>query len=125
MPSQERTVTALRTALFLLRNLHPFNPLSLKTTYAPSLDIHLYKRRKKSAEFSTSAAPPRRNPRMSTATAKHPGPEPEYGHLVRLTVQACQVAKEAAGAAAEGIATGSSPLLNSLRQREKELDRLD
>ena len=62
---------------------------------------------------------------MSTATAKHPGPEPEYGHLVRLTVQACQVAKEAASAAAEGIATGSTVLLNSLRQREKELDRLD
>jgi phosphate transport system protein len=35
------------------------------------------------------------------------------------------VAKEAAGAAAEGIATGSTALLNSLRQREKELDQLD
>jgi len=56
---------------------------------------------------------------------KSAAPEPAYSHLVRLTVQACQVAKEAAGAAAEGIATGSSPLLNSLRQREKELDRLD
>ena len=56
---------------------------------------------------------------------KSPAPEPEYSHLVRLTVQACQVAKEAAGAAAEGIATGSRALLNSLRQREKELDRLD
>ena len=62
---------------------------------------------------------------MSTAIAKNPAPEPEYGHLVRLTVQACQVAKEAAAAAAEGIATGSTALLNSLRQREKELDRLD
>jgi phosphate transport system protein len=63
---------------------------------------------------------------MSTATAKSPPPEPAYGHLVRLTVQACQVAKEAAGAAAEGIATGGSPaLLNSIRQREKELDKLD
>ena len=62
---------------------------------------------------------------MSTATVKSPPPEPAYGHLVRLTVQACQVAKEAAGAAAEGIATGSPALLNSLRQREKELDRLD
>jgi len=56
---------------------------------------------------------------------KSAAPEPAYSHLVRLTVQACQVAKEAAGAAAEGIATGSGPLLNSLRQREKELDRLD
>jgi phosphate transport system protein len=62
---------------------------------------------------------------MSTATVKSPPPEPTYGHLVRLTVQACQVAKEAAGAAAEGIATGSPALLNSLRQREKELDKLD
>ena len=62
---------------------------------------------------------------MSTAMVKSPPPEPDYGHLVRLTVQACQVAKEAAGAAAEGIATGSTALLNSLRQREKELDKLD
>jgi phosphate transport system protein len=62
---------------------------------------------------------------MSTATVKSPPPEPAYGHLVRLTVQACQVAREAAGAAAEGIATGSPALLNSLRQREKELDKLD
>ena len=61
---------------------------------------------------------------MSTAL-KQPAPEPAYGHLVRLTVQACQVAKEAASAAAEGIATGSSALLNSLRVREKELDKLD
>src|SRR4029077_10525319 len=71
------------------------------------------------------AAPPRRKPRMSTATVKSLPPEPAYGHLVRLTVRACQVAREAAGAAAEGIATGSPALLNSLRQREKELDRLD
>jgi len=63
---------------------------------------------------------------MSTATVKSSlPPEPGYGHMVRLTVQACQVAQEAAGAAAEGIATGSSALLNSIRQREKELDKLD
>ena len=62
---------------------------------------------------------------MSTATVKSVPPEPGYGHLVRLTVRACEVAKEAAGAAAEGIATGSSALLNSIRQREKELDKLD
>jgi phosphate transport system protein len=35
------------------------------------------------------------------------------------------MAKEAAAAAAEGIATGSSTLLNSVRQRERELDTLD
>jgi phosphate transport system protein len=62
---------------------------------------------------------------MSTATVKSLPPEPAYGHLVRLTVKACQVAKEAAGAAAEGIATGAPALLNSIRQREKELDKLD
>jgi phosphate transport system protein len=61
---------------------------------------------------------------MSSAS-KSPAPEPVYNHLVHLTVQACRVAKEAAGAAAEGIATGSTALLNSLRQREKELDQLD
>jgi phosphate transport system protein len=59
------------------------------------------------------------------ATVKSVTPEPSYGHLVRLTVQACQVAKEAAGAAAEGIATGATARLNSIRQREKELDKLD
>jgi phosphate transport system protein len=35
------------------------------------------------------------------------------------------MAKEAAAAAAEGIATGSNALLASLRQRERELDTLD
>jgi len=35
------------------------------------------------------------------------------------------MAKEAAAAAAEGIASGSSTLLNSVRQRERELDTLD
>jgi phosphate transport system protein len=61
---------------------------------------------------------------MSTA-AKTPPPEPAHHHIVRRTVEACHMAKEAAGAAAEGIATGSSALLNSLRQRERELDTLD
>src|SRR5580704_1691693 len=61
---------------------------------------------------------------MSTAT-KHPTPEPAHHYIVRRTVEACHMAKEAAGAAAEGIATGSTALLNSLRQRERELDTLD
>jgi phosphate transport system protein len=61
---------------------------------------------------------------MSTA-AKSPNPEPPHQYLVRRTVEACHMAKEAAGAAAEGIATGSTTLLNSLRQRERELDTLD
>ncbi|HZQ25041.1 MAG TPA: PhoU domain-containing protein [Terriglobales bacterium] len=61
---------------------------------------------------------------MSTAI-KQPSPEPVHTTLVRRTVEACRVAKEAAGAAAEGIATGSATLLNSIRQREKELDTID
>lgn len=62
---------------------------------------------------------------MSTATIKSPVPEPSYAHLVRRTIEACRVAKEAAAAAAEGIATGSAPLLNTIRVREKDLDTLD
>jgi phosphate uptake regulator len=61
---------------------------------------------------------------MSTAI-KSPNPEPAHHYIVRRTVEACHMAKEAAGAAAEGIATGSTALLNSLRQRERELDTLD
>jgi phosphate transport system protein len=97
-----------------------------QTTYSFDLAIHLYNRRKRSNRGNTDAVlSARRGPRMSTATVKSVPPEPGYGHLVRLTVRACEVAKEAAGAAAEGIATGSSALLNSIRQREKELDKLD
>jgi phosphate transport system protein len=62
---------------------------------------------------------------MSTATIKSIESEPSYSHLVQRTIEACRLAKEAAGAAAEGIATGSHPLLGSLREREKELDLID
>lgn len=62
---------------------------------------------------------------MSSASVKSPMPEPSHSQLMRRTLQACQVAKEAAAAAAEGIATGSSALLRSIRQKEKELDTLD
>ena len=62
---------------------------------------------------------------MSTASVSSFPPEPSYTQLVRRTVQACQLAKDAAAAAAEGIATGSAALLNSIRQREKELDAID
>lgn len=61
---------------------------------------------------------------MSTAV-KTPNPEPAHEYLVRRTVEACRLAKEAAGAAAEGIATGSASLLKSLHPRERELDALD
>jgi phosphate transport system protein len=62
---------------------------------------------------------------MSTAHAESLAPEPAHQHIVRRTIEACRVAKEAASTAAEGIATGSSSLLNSLRQRERELDAFD
>src|SRR6201997_4227176 len=58
---------------------------------------------------------------MSTAI-KSPNPDPAHHSIVRRTVEACHMAKEAAGAAAEGIATGSSALLKSFRQRESELE---
>ncbi len=62
---------------------------------------------------------------MSTASIKKPVPEPAHQSIVRRTIEACNLAKDAAATAAEGIATCSSPLLNSLRQRERELDTLD
>jgi len=60
---------------------------------------------------------------MNTAIKNEP--EPAHHYIVRRTVEACHLAKEAAAAAAEGIATGSNSLLNSLRQRERDLDTLD
>jgi phosphate transport system protein len=62
---------------------------------------------------------------MSTALVQSPPPDPAHHHIVQRTIEACHLAKEAAGAAAEGIATGSASLLNSLRQRERELDTFD
>jgi phosphate transport system protein len=61
---------------------------------------------------------------MSTAPQSS-APEPAHHYIVRRTVEACRMAKDAASAAAEGIATGSNTLLASLRQRERELDTLD
>ena len=66
-----------------------------------------------------------RDARMSTAILRSPEPESPYAHLVKRTIEACRVATEAAATAAEGIATASCPLLNTLSEREKELDRLD
>jgi len=62
---------------------------------------------------------------MSTARVESLAPEPAHHLIVRRTVEACRLAKEAAGSAAEGIATGSASLLNSLRQRERDLDTFD
>ena len=60
-----------------------------------------------------------------SASPKSSLPEPASMHLVRRTVEACRVARNAAGAAAEGIATGSLPLFASIRKFEKELDAFD
>jgi phosphate transport system protein len=62
---------------------------------------------------------------MSTARVESVSSESAHRQVVRRTIEACHLAKDAASAAAEGIATGSSALLNSLRQRERELDTLD
>jgi phosphate transport system protein len=61
---------------------------------------------------------------MSTAV-KLPSPEPSWSGLVKRTVEACELAREAAAIAAEGIATGSMSHLNAIRQCEKELDAID
>jgi phosphate transport system protein len=62
---------------------------------------------------------------MSAASLKVPAPEPAWVHLVGRTVEACELAREAAAIAAEGIATGSMSRLNNIRQCEKELDAID
>ena len=62
---------------------------------------------------------------MSSADVMSPSPEDQCARLEEQTLQACQVARMAAGIVAEGIATGVSSLLDGVRQREKELDTLD
>jgi phosphate transport system protein len=62
---------------------------------------------------------------MGAASVKNPEPGLSYAHLVKSTIDACEVAKEAAGIAAEGIATGSTPLLGTIRERERALDKMD
>ena len=62
---------------------------------------------------------------MSSAERLPPSPEEIGAHLQELTLQACLVARIAAGIVAEGIATGVSSLLDGVRQREKELDLID
>jgi phosphate transport system protein len=62
---------------------------------------------------------------MSTASVKTPSPEPSYPDLVKRTIEACELARQAAAIAAEGIATGSMSRLNDIRQCEKDLDAID
>jgi len=62
---------------------------------------------------------------MGTASIKTSSPQPSYRDLVQRTVEACELAREAAAIAAEGIATGSMSRLNAIRQCEKDLDAID
>src|SRR5712671_470354 len=62
---------------------------------------------------------------MSSASLKANAAEPVWTRLIRRTVEACELAREAAAIAAEGIATGSMSRLNNIRQCEKELDAID
>jgi len=62
---------------------------------------------------------------MSTASLKTPSPGPDCAALVKRTVEACELARQAAAIAAEGIATGSMSRLNAIRQCEKDLDAID
>ena len=62
---------------------------------------------------------------MSTASVKMTLPEPSYPDLVKRTVEACELARQAAAIAAEGIATGSMSRLDAIRQCEKDLDAID
>jgi phosphate transport system protein len=62
---------------------------------------------------------------MASIDVKTISPELSYSELVRRTVEACEIAHEAAAIAAEGIATGSLSRLNAIRKCEKELDAID
>jgi len=62
---------------------------------------------------------------MSSANPTLPNPEAICAQLQEQTLQACRIAKAAAGIVAEGIATGVASVLDGVRDREKELDNLD
>ena len=62
---------------------------------------------------------------MSSADLALPTPESVCAQLQEQTLQACRIARAAAGIVAEGIATGVASVLDGVRQREKELDDLD
>ena len=62
---------------------------------------------------------------MSSADIAPPDPEVICAEIQEQTLQACRVARIAAGIVAEGIATGVPSVLDGVREREKELDDLD
>ena len=62
---------------------------------------------------------------MTAANLEPLSPEEISAHLKERTLEACQLARKAAGIVAEGIATGVPSLLDGVREREKELDAVD
>ena len=62
---------------------------------------------------------------MSTATPLPTGPNAICAEIQEQTLEACRLARAAAGTVAEGIATGVASVLDRVREREKELDALD
>jgi len=62
---------------------------------------------------------------MSSAETTPPTPGAICAELHAQTLQACRVARSAAGIVAECVATGVPSLLDGIREREKELDTLD
>ncbi len=62
---------------------------------------------------------------MSSIEVAATNPDAICVQLREQTLQACKVARNAAGIVAEGIATGVSSVLDAVREREKELDTLD
>ena len=62
---------------------------------------------------------------MSSAPTSPPDPSAVCAELHQQTLEACRIARAAAGIVAEGIATGVASVLEGVREREKELDTLD
>lgn len=62
---------------------------------------------------------------MSSAQNTLLGPDATCAEIQEQTLQACRIARMAAGIVAEGIATGVASVLDGVREREKELDILD
>jgi len=62
---------------------------------------------------------------MSTAQNPPTAPDAACAQIREQTLEACRVARTAAGIVAEGIATGVASVLDGVREREKELDNLD
>ena len=62
---------------------------------------------------------------MTSGNPAIPTTDSICAQLKEQTLQACCVARTAAGIVAEGIATGVASVLDGVRDREKELDNLD